>query len=520
MKTIDMKNNVSIEDLLPPATNNDTNDDSDNNDKFEFVSNHTKSMRCALTYCINSMLNNDTGTTNNILSKSFHRYNKQDDDDDDDMTATKQLINDAFVYATTATTATTERILQETIPIVDTNNESMTPIQFRKEYLHANMPCLIRGLGTTYFSRIQEEWITTTNDLEINIEWFRTHIGNHTLVPVTFQKQNRRIDTTNNHSDTADEECLTIPTPLYKWLDNNNNNHDVSSVPLRLDSTAYLKDWHLLQQFNNNHHHDDETILPPPPKPLYTVPPFFQHDLLHSFCHDFIPHGDYQFVYWGPAGSKTLLHSDVLNSFSWSYNVIGEKRWTLVVPNTTTSSSTTTTSTIVVHQCAGETMFIPSTWKHEVENVVETLSINHNWITTANIHYTWDCLQTEMVAIQNELQKWSSTMVGTTTITTYDEQVQERMLHGCTGMDVTMFFLLCMTSLLKIVMKQEQNPTWETYFDIFRLGSMMEKVIMDQELNLHYRLKAVLESGSQANEAIHIAQTLLNQIHDLQMRLI
>lgn len=35
---------------------------------------------------------------------------------------------------------------------------------------------------------------------------------------------------------------------------------------------------------------------------------------------------DYRFVYVGPAGSWTPLHSDVLRSYSWSANVGGRKR--------------------------------------------------------------------------------------------------------------------------------------------------------------------------------------------------
>lgn len=33
--------------------------------------------------------------------------------------------------------------------------------------------------------------------------------------------------------------------------------------------------------------------------------------------HDSIVNSDYRFVYLGPAGTKTPVHADVLNSFSW-----------------------------------------------------------------------------------------------------------------------------------------------------------------------------------------------------------
>lgn len=42
-----------------------------------------------------------------------------------------------------------------------------------------------------------------------------------------------------------------------------------------------------------------------------------------------------RFVYLGPKGSTTPLHSDVLRSHSWSANVTGRKRWRLLPPGDT-----------------------------------------------------------------------------------------------------------------------------------------------------------------------------------------
>jgi hypothetical protein len=41
---------------------------------------------------------------------------------------------------------------------------------------------------------------------------------------------------------------------------------------------------------------------------------------------------DYRFVYLGPRGTSTPLHSDVLRSCSWSANVAGCKLWRLLPP--------------------------------------------------------------------------------------------------------------------------------------------------------------------------------------------
>ncbi|DBA96945.1 TPA: hypothetical protein ACH3X1_001275 [Trebouxia sp. C0004] len=51
--------------------------------------------------------------------------------------------------------------------------------------------------------------------------------------------------------------------------------------------------------------------------------------------------------------------------------------------------------TIECVQEAGETIFVPSGWHHTVENIEDTLSINHNWLNGYNIHWALALLQQE-----------------------------------------------------------------------------------------------------------------------------
>lgn len=39
----------------------------------------------------------------------------------------------------------------------------------------------------------------------------------------------------------------------------------------------------------------------------------------------------------------------------------------------------------VVHQAAGETVFVPSGWHHQVWNEQDTISLNHNWLNACNV---------------------------------------------------------------------------------------------------------------------------------------
>ena len=364
------------------------------------------------------------------------------------------------------------------VSIVHAND--MSPQNFRQTYLQRNIPCLIRDMQHPFFQQIHLDWTQESSsksssssssssssrgcnsrNRSIHLEWFRTHVGDNTLVPV---RQPPPIGAGEVDEDGRAQECLVVPIPLHEWLHN------------RSDPTKYLKDWHLVQLLGQQ---DD----------LYSIPPFFQHDLLNAFTNTFTG-GDFKFVYWGPAGSNTPLHSDVLHSFSWSYNVTGTKKWTLYPQDDVP---------VVVYQHAGEAMFVPSTWKHQVENVVETLSVNHNWITTANIDLVWECLELDMAAVQCEMNQWE--LEG--------PLIQESMLQGCSGMNVTSYFFLCMTSLSTPWHKEWKG--WDDYFDIFSLSSMLETILLTKGVDLKARLVVGLASEQKAEEAMELARNILFQ---------
>lgn len=99
------------------------------------------------------------------------------------------------------------------------------------------------------------------------------------------------------------------------------------------------------------------------------------------------PPDDYRFTYAGPRGTFTPLHRDIYGSYSWSSNIVGRKRWWLIPPEHTKIVWTRTDGSDVVFdlreldetlwkenvlevvQEAGETIFVPSGWYHQVENL-------------------------------------------------------------------------------------------------------------------------------------------------------
>jgi len=428
-----------------------------------------------------------------------------------------------------------------------------TVVEFRQKYQNANQPCLIRGLDkTAYFSSVCSKWRQQSNEdtthdnhgpknYLVNKDWFRMTIGGDTMVPVRFQP----FSSTHSDANALDEEgraeeCKTKNMTLDQWMELLEQSGEKEFY-----EDHYLKDWHL-QSFlrDRANQYQPERITATNTSHtepcLYEVPPYFEHDILNDFLTRFTQKGDYKFTYWGPKGSRTSLHSDVMNSYSWSFNVRGTKEWKFYPPQISSSESSTPSNgdeqqnppspsnptksesaALVVVQHAGECIFVPCGWTHEVTNLEESLSINHNWITTGNIDQTWDCLCQEMKAIETELKAWS-----------IDEScwdARESMLRGCVGLDVSAFFLMILTRLLELLLlslqaleytggngigSDDTNTRWTLHFDMARLKEALRTLFcpQDDDVNIENRLSTVLQSGEASASAVTIAVWAMESI--------
>ena len=162
------------------------------------------------------------------------------------------------------------------------------------------------------------------------------------------------------------------------------------------EALLYLKDWHLAAL----HPHYE----------AYEVPSCLGEDWLNEHWQSpeqgQVGGGDHRFVYVGPRGSATALHADVLFSYSWSVNVVGRKRWRLVpaserhrvsdagtqplarwLREVPVAAGTPAVPIVEVVQEEGELLFVPSGWYHEVENLDDCISINHNWLGAHAAHW-------------------------------------------------------------------------------------------------------------------------------------
>ena len=242
---------------------------------------------------------------------------------------------------------------------------------------------------------------------------------------------------------------------------------------------------------------------------------------------------DYRFVYWGSSRSSTGLHSDVLNSFSWSYNVAGEKLWTFYPPSADfeyCDNDLENSIKVQVTQHGGECIFVPAGWRHTVLNTKEAISINHNWTSSCALDCMWDCIQLEIKAVQNELREW-----GIDDTVGFNEK--ELMLSGCVGMNVSSFFFMLLVESIELIEKLmgvdpvglDNNELWEDCFSLCCISQILEAVTGLDKTDRIYgiqttriddfdeRLSATLSSRCLAKRALATAAGVIQVIEEFTL---
>ncbi|KAI8342721.1 hypothetical protein BC941DRAFT_509612 [Chlamydoabsidia padenii] len=170
----------------------------------------------------------------------------------------------------------------------------------------------------------------------------------------------------------------------------------------------YLKDWHFVQAF--------------PDKNMYQVPYLFADDWMNEYWQK-ETEDDYRFTYMGGDGTFTPFHADVYRSYSWSSNICGVKKWTLFPPgqedlykdklgnlvydirhvDPKVFPTFDLAKRIVIYQKDGETVFVPSGWFHQVENIGGTISINHNWLNACNIEQCYQSMINDLKDVEHSI---------------------------------------------------------------------------------------------------------------------
>ncbi|ESW10032.1 hypothetical protein PHAVU_009G175900 [Phaseolus vulgaris] len=288
------------------------------------------------------------------------------------------------------------------------NGKELSYSEFVERYMEKNKPVVLTGLMDPHNWRACTDWVTLNS--QPNFQFFSTHFG-------ASKVQVADCDT-REFTDQKREEML-VSDFIARFV----HLGEASAVQCNDETCAsngasvsvpYLKDWHFVKEY--------------PEYVAYDTPRFFCDDWLNLYLDNFRIHidsdkeqpneeiccSDYRFVYMGVKGSWTPLHADVFRSYSWSANVCGKKRWLFLDPSQcplifdrnmkncvynifdeVSNSKFPGFSKAIWLECtqdAGEIIFVPSGWYHQVHNLEDTISINHNWFNAYNLSWVWNLL--------------------------------------------------------------------------------------------------------------------------------
>ncbi|KAK1433838.1 hypothetical protein QVD17_10756 [Tagetes erecta] len=271
------------------------------------------------------------------------------------------------------------------------NGNELSYSDFVNKYLSKNEPVVITGLMADW--RACRDWVM--DDGKPNLQFISSNFGNSKV----------QVADCGSREFTDQKRLeMSVAGFIDHWL-------KLSSVE---HGNLYLKDWHFVKEY--------------PEYTAYTTPLFFRDDWLnlyldhyhmHEDCdayqkRDDISCSDYRFVYMGAKGTWTPFHADVFRSYSWSANVCGKKQWYFLSPeqrhlvfdrnmknsvydifeevDDTIFPNFKKTIWLECTQDRNDIIFVPSGWYHQVHNLEDTISINHNWFNAYNLSWVWDLM--------------------------------------------------------------------------------------------------------------------------------
>ncbi|XVE57180.1 hypothetical protein DITRI_Ditri04bG0071200 [Diplodiscus trichospermus] len=388
------------------------------------------------------------------------------------------------------------------------NGRELSYTEFAERYLAKNQPVVLTGLMDDW--NACKDWVSSNGQPDLH--FFSTHFGKSTVQVADcgareFTDQ-KRIE-------------MSVVEFVNHWLQVSSEN-----IVGNDNSVLYLKDWHFVKEY--------------PEYLAYRTPLFFSDDWLNLYLDNYRMHddpdtyqgnndiccSDYRFVYMGAKGSWTPLHADVFRSYSWSANVCGKKKWFFLPPlqcsllfdrnmkNSVYNIFDDISETkfpdfkkaiwLECIQEQNEIIFVPSGWYHQVHNLEDTISINHNWFNAYNLSWVWDLLVRDYKEAREYIEDIKD-------ICDDFEGLCQRNLAANTGMNFNDFFIfISRFSLANVV---------ELYYlhgesNLESSISHWSAVVQHFALNLAYlreiALKMKSECGMQGNLGILDLRECLN----------
>ncbi|KIJ34930.1 hypothetical protein M422DRAFT_181471 [Sphaerobolus stellatus SS14] len=336
------------------------------------------------------------------------------------------------------------KILQGNPDEISIVKEPLSYQEFLEKFLRPNKPCLISPHLISSWPAAKF-WICSSDGSSStpNWEYIQKYYGDE---QVTVAKCDTR--------SFSDQERFELPLRdvIELWKSGKGEG-------------LYVKDWHLARSTREK---GGESF--------YETPDIFLDDWMNSFWENEVKKDDFRFVYMGVAGTFTPLHCDVYTSYSWSTNVVGTKIWRLFPPNIshflrrfpdrTTSEIVYDTRNvdkgvfksfqkaedemIVVEQPVGWTIFIPSGWYHQVENVTDAISINHNWCNINSLPSMYTSLLSAVSDVEEALSDVKELLQTQTENTNWEKEwndIVQDILKKDSGWDWTIFWRMILLNI-------------------------------------------------------------------------
>lgn len=242
---------------------------------------------------------------------------------------------------------------------------SLSPRDFYYEYYRKKKPVIIGGLTRGW--KAQELW---------SFDFFRREYGH---VEVTCGRQFDK----------------SVRMSVARYLDYLAD-YSAGRVQESFRSPLYLEGWY----FRRDHPELNEH---------YSMPEVYASDLWAKY---FPKHLDPKAtgLLIGPRGTFTKLHWDLMSTHSWNAQLVGSKRWVLVshdqtdnvyietrqgpgyVPGTDVTApdlekypKLANLRYLIGDVHAGETIFFPQRWFHEVTALSDSISLTHNYMSANNL---------------------------------------------------------------------------------------------------------------------------------------
>ncbi|CAG8543119.1 6665_t:CDS:2 [Ambispora leptoticha] len=384
--------------------------------------------------------------------------------------------------------------------------------EFLENHLFPNVPVLI-GPELTASWRARKEWVVEDKENEKKHGSQKSRPNFEFLISKFGDAEVCVADCSQRYFTDQVRTTMLFKDFIVRWRETSSSSDSETKNPL-----LYLKDWHFVKAF--------------PEYNAYEIPSIFKDDWMNEF---WLSHtnDDYRFVYMGGDQTFTPFHCDVYHSCSWSSNICGTKKWTLFPPGQESlfkdnlgnmiydvrhhvdedqdpeinNGEKDTISKnqfpnfkkahrIIVYQNAGETLFVPSSWYHMVENIGDCISINHNWAQSTALPFLYESLNTDLAEVENAIRDLKSEMdelefVGTC----------QRLLLTNSGWDWVVFWRLISCVSFRLV---------KNYYDIHEKNNKE-----DTATTIHHHNQSwEIPPPSLQPPLVLIFQILHNVIHD------